>query len=74
MQHAKPIVAEQGFAARLLCAAVSGKLPPFLDRGFTFKKGNRQQLVRIGQRLKPLNADKAFNLLDKPRISPAIFR
>ena len=65
MQHAKPIVAEQGFAARLLYAAVSGKLPPFLDRGFTIKKGNRQQLVRIGQLLEPFDAVKAVNLLDK---------
>ena len=45
---------------------MSGKLPPFLDCGFTFKKGNRQQLVRIGQLLEPFDADKAVNLFDKP--------
>ena len=66
LQHAKPVVAEQGFVARVLCAAVSGKLPPFLDRGFTFKKRNRQQLVRMGRRLEPFDADKAVNLSDKP--------
>ena len=62
----KPVVAEQTFAAGLLGAAVGGKPPPFLDRSFTFKKGNRQQLVLIGQRLEPFDADKAVNLLDKP--------